>query len=188
MNSLWSRTFRCRSFYSQAGNTLRVLQRKSPWLLVGALAGGAYSYYVLHHKLHTTPVLGLRVQQNDDEFRVGGKGGDDRSLKKDSEIWMAQQGQISPKRRAMVLSLGVGGVAYQSCDAKVMHTFTGFLLAVVLTRYRRCPSNKVLVVYGRGLGLQAGPISKTLHGGGTLVLPILQDYRYLSLEPMQVHG
>ena len=42
------------------------------------------------------------------------------------------------------------------------------------------------MVYGRGLGLQAGPISKTLHGGGTLVLPILQDYRYLSLEPMQV--
>ena len=62
----------------------------------------------------------------------------------------------------------------------------GFLLAVVMTRYRRCPSNKVLVVYGRGIGMPAGQLSKTLHGGGTIVLPILQDYRYLSLEPMQV--
>ena len=62
----------------------------------------------------------------------------------------------------------------------------GFILALVMTRYRRCPSNKVLVVYGRGVGIPTGELSRTLHGGGTLVLPILQDYRYLSLEPMQV--
>ena len=43
------------------------------------------------------------------------------------------------------------------------------------------------MVYGRGVGIPTGELSRTLHGGGTIVLPILQDYRYLSLEPMQVH-
>jgi len=51
------------------------------------------------------------------------------------------------------------------------------------SRYKRCPSNKILVVYGK---VQAGRSAKTVHGGGTLVWPIIQDYSYLSLEPIQI--
>lgn len=51
------------------------------------------------------------------------------------------------------------------------------------TRYRRCPSNRILVVYGTIAGKKA---SKCLHGGGTFVLPLIQDYAYLSLEPMVI--
>ena len=99
-----------RSFHSKVGNSARVLQRKSSWLLVAVLAGGGgYSYYTLRDKLHITPpLLGLNAQQNKDEFRVGGS--DDMNLKRDSEMWMSQQGQISPKRSAAVFSLGIGGV------------------------------------------------------------------------------
>lgn len=58
-----------------------------------------------------------------------------------------------------------------------------FLLAFLVTRYRRCPSNRILVVYGKVSGTQA---AKCLHGGGTFVMPLIQDYAYLSLEPMTI--
>lgn len=49
--------------------------------------------------------------------------------------------------------------------------------------YKRCPSNKVLVKWGVGSGTKT---AKTIHGGGELVLPVFQDYDYLSLEPIQI--
>jgi len=56
---------------------------------------------------------------------------------------------------------------------------------VVLTKqYKRCPSNRVLVIYGKtGSGLQA---AQTIHGGAKFVVPLIQDYAYLSLEPIQI--
>ena len=63
----------------------------------------------------------------------------------------------------------------------------GFVLFVlfvsVLTRYRRCPSDAVLVVYGKVGGNRA---AKTLHGGAALVWPIIQSHKYLSLTPMTI--
>ncbi|HKX45914.1 MAG TPA: SPFH domain-containing protein [Planctomycetota bacterium] len=57
------------------------------------------------------------------------------------------------------------------------------LLVALSRRYKRCPSNRVLVVYGRA---GSGRVARTMHGGGTLVLPLLQDYAYLSLDPIQI--
>jgi flotillin len=65
-------------------------------------------------------------------------------------------------------------------------------LAVVLlstaifmaSRYKRCPSNQILVVFGRaGEGSRA---ARCYHGGGAFVWPIFQDYAYLSLTPMKL--
>jgi len=50
-------------------------------------------------------------------------------------------------------------------------------------RFRRCPSNRILVIYGRIGGQRA---SKCLHGGGAFVWPLIQDYSYLSLEPLVI--
>ena len=50
-------------------------------------------------------------------------------------------------------------------------------------RYRRCPPDKVIVIYGRSGGEGA---SKTIHGGGVLVWPLIQDYAYLNLQPMSI--
>lgn len=59
-----------------------------------------------------------------------------------------------------------------------------FFAVFVTTRYKRCPSNRVLVVYGKvGGGNKA---SKCLHGGGTFVWPLIQDYAYLNLEPLTI--
>lgn len=56
-------------------------------------------------------------------------------------------------------------------------------LVYLATRYRRCPSNRILVIFGKVAGNRA---AKCLHGGGTFVLPLIQDYTYLSLEPMVI--
>lgn len=58
-----------------------------------------------------------------------------------------------------------------------------FVTGFFMRRYKRCPSNRVLVVYGKVGNEQT---AKCLHGGGTLVLPLLQDYAYLSLEPLAI--
>lgn len=57
------------------------------------------------------------------------------------------------------------------------------VVAMIASRYRRCPSNRILVVYGRVGGQKA---AKCLHGGGTFVWPLIQDYAYLSLDPMVI--
>ncbi len=60
------------------------------------------------------------------------------------------------------------------------------LAGVVKTFYKRCSSNQVLVIYGAGTGGKSGATSKTVHGGGSFVWPVVQSYQYLSLEPIQI--
>lgn len=59
-----------------------------------------------------------------------------------------------------------------------------FTIGFISSRYRRCPSDKILVVYGR---VQKGRSSKTIHGGGTFVWPLIQDSQYLSLTPLTIN-
>jgi len=58
-----------------------------------------------------------------------------------------------------------------------------FFLTMLVKQYRTCPSNRVLVVYGKVEGERA---AKCIHGGGVFVMPLLQDYAYLSLEPLTI--
>jgi flotillin len=58
-----------------------------------------------------------------------------------------------------------------------------FFLVFIVKQYKRCPSNKVLVIYGKVGTNQA---ARCLHGGGKFVLPLIQDYAYLALEPMVI--
>ncbi len=62
--------------------------------------------------------------------------------------------------------------------------FILFLIIVVfLARYKRCPSDKILVVYGRTGG---GASAKCYAGGATFVMPFFQDYRFLELTPLSI--
>lgn len=58
------------------------------------------------------------------------------------------------------------------------------VLITVVTRYKRCPSNRILVVFGKMTGSPTG--TRCLHGGARLVLPLVQDHAYLFLEPIQI--
>ncbi len=66
----------------------------------------------------------------------------------------------------------------------------GFIVFVILllviffiSRYRRCPSDKILVVYGKTSGDQS---AKCYAGGAAFVWPVIQDYRYLDLTPISI--
>jgi len=51
-----------------------------------------------------------------------------------------------------------------------------------ISRYKRCPSDQVLVIYGRtGQGS-----AKCIHGGAAFVWPVIQDYQYLDLTPISI--
>jgi len=56
-------------------------------------------------------------------------------------------------------------------------------LLFLARRYRRCPSDKILVIYGK---VAEGRSARCMHGGGALVWPLIQEYAYLSLTPMTI--
>jgi flotillin len=59
-----------------------------------------------------------------------------------------------------------------------------FSFAILLAkRYKRCPSNCILVIYGK---VGRGDSAKCIHGGAAFVWPLVQDYAFLPLEPMQI--
>ncbi|MDR0653667.1 MAG: hypothetical protein LBG12_10250 [Synergistaceae bacterium] len=72
--------------------------------------------------------------------------------------------------------------------------FTGLVFTVILIffvflsfislirRYRRCPSDKILVIFGKtGEGS-----ARCVHGGAAFVWPLFQDYSYLDLTPTSI--
>src|SRR5690606_15477664 len=61
-----------------------------------------------------------------------------------------------------------------------------FAFAVVImfaTRYKRCPSDRLLVVYGKVAG---GKSANCFHGGAAFVWPVIQGYQYLDLTPLPI--
>lgn len=57
-----------------------------------------------------------------------------------------------------------------------------FTLAFLISRYKRCPSDQILVIYGRtGSGS-----AKCLAGGAAFVWPVIQDYEFLDLSPISI--
>ena len=56
-------------------------------------------------------------------------------------------------------------------------------LMFMASRYKRCPSDKLLVVYGK----TSGGSARVYHGGGVFVWPIIQAYAYLDLDPMTIN-
>ncbi len=58
-----------------------------------------------------------------------------------------------------------------------------FMIILYASRYKRCPSDRILVVYGK---VGAGKSASCVHGGGKFVWPLFQDYAYISLTPMTI--
>ncbi len=74
----------------------------------------------------------------------------------------------------------------------IVLTFIG-----LLSRYRKCASDEILVVFGKAgkktvinpeTGKKEEVIlhSKIIHGGGTFVMPVIQDWKKMSLKPIQI--
>lgn len=77
-----------------------------------------------------------------------------------------------------------------------MDTLLGLIVAAVVVflviiamarRYKRCPSDRILVVYGKiGKAGREGMSAKCYHGGATFIVPLLQDYAFLDLHPLAI--
>ncbi len=67
----------------------------------------------------------------------------------------------------------------------VIAVVVGFVIFLALiSRYKRCPSDKILVVYGK----TGGSSAKCIHGGGAFIWPVIQDYAYLDLKPISIEA
>lgn len=64
------------------------------------------------------------------------------------------------------------------------------LFISLLSRYKRCPSDKILVVYGK-VGKAAGGgtrSAKCVHGGAAFIVPVVQNYAFLDLTPISIEA
>jgi len=57
-------------------------------------------------------------------------------------------------------------------------------IMALISRYKRCPSDKILVIYGRTGGTSA----RCVHGGGAFIWPVIQDYAFLDLKPISIEA
>ena len=62
------------------------------------------------------------------------------------------------------------------------------LLLFLIKRYKKCPSDKVMVIYGKvGSNKDGSPRSaKCIHGGAAFIWPVIQSYEFLDLTPMSI--
>ena len=55
--------------------------------------------------------------------------------------------------------------------------------SMLISRYKRCPSDKILVIYGK---TGAGESARCIHGGAAFIWPIIQDFAFLELVPISI--
>ncbi len=61
-------------------------------------------------------------------------------------------------------------------------------LIALLTRYRKCPSDNIMVIYGKvGQDATGQRSSKCVHGGAAFIWPVFQSYEFLSLTPISIN-
>ncbi|MCF7920685.1 MAG: flotillin family protein [Candidatus Cloacimonetes bacterium] len=73
-------------------------------------------------------------------------------------------------------SVIVGGIVFA-----VFLIVSTFIL--IITRYKKCPSDKILVIYGK---VKKETSAKCIHGGAAFVVPLIQSHQYLDLTPMSI--
>lgn len=59
----------------------------------------------------------------------------------------------------------------------------------ILSRYRKCPSDKILVIYGKVGSDKNGQArsAKCAHGGAAFIMPIIQSYQFMDLTPISIN-
>lgn len=60
--------------------------------------------------------------------------------------------------------------------------FVFIMITTILRRYKRCPSDRVMVVYGK----VGGGSARCIHGGAAFIWPVFQDYAFLDLTPNSI--
>jgi flotillin len=66
--------------------------------------------------------------------------------------------------------------------------FLFIIIVAMVKRYKRCPSDRILVVYGKvGKGIDSESRSaKCIHGGAAFIWPVIHAYEFLDLTPISI--
>ena len=62
------------------------------------------------------------------------------------------------------------------------------LIIWICSRYKKCPSDKIMVIYGKVGKNRDGTerSAKCIHGGASFVIPVFQSYEFLDLTPISI--
>ena len=85
------------------------------------------------------------------------------------------------------LILSISGGAIAGIIVAIVLILTSIIL-MFLTRYKKCPSDKIMVIYGK-IGKNSDGTSrsaKCIHGGAAFVIPVIQAHAFLDLTPISI--
>jgi flotillin len=70
----------------------------------------------------------------------------------------------------------------------IIALFLFIIIVAMMRRYKRCPSDRILVVYGKvGKGAdRENRSAKCIHGGAAFIWPIIHSYAFLDLTPLSI--
>lgn len=62
------------------------------------------------------------------------------------------------------------------------------IICLIVSRYKKCPSDKIMVIYGQVGSTKEGQnrSAKCIHGGASFVWPFFQAYQFLDLTPISI--
>lgn len=83
--------------------------------------------------------------------------------------------------------MSISGGAIAGIVIAIVLVLTSILL-MFLTRYKKCPSDKIMVIYGK-IGKNSDGSSrsaKCIHGGASFVIPVIQAHAFLDLTPISI--
>ncbi len=62
------------------------------------------------------------------------------------------------------------------------------VIFLIISRYKKCPSDKIMVIYGQVGSTKDGDTrsAKCIHGGASFIVPFIQAYEFLDLTPISI--
>ncbi len=142
-------------------------------LLVFAQNGGVPSPTVSDQP----PEMSWEQEQREIEFQR------ERARRAEAQRMQALEAQLKFQKAQREQKRRGGNMEFMMIGAGSGALFLFFTVYFLASRYRRCPSNRILAVQGR---VGAGKAVACYHGGGTFVWPLIQEYDYLDLTPMTI--
>lgn len=96
--------------------------------------------------------------------------------------------QSVKENKMFTTSLSASAGAIGGILAAVFVLLFLMIILVVLLRYKKCPSDKIMVIYGKIKKSKDGTTksAKCIHGGASFVWPVIQSYTFLDLTPLSI--
>lgn len=85
-----------------------------------------------------------------------------------------------------LLDAGIGGVPFVLIGLVAAILLLFVFIVTYIRRYKKCPSDRILVVYGKVRGGEGNRSAKCIQGGAAFIWPVIQDYAFLDLTPMSL--